>query len=280
MSCVGLQHRIDDIGDFFTNAPRPDVMESLRWAISTLAANTNHTYINIPKRGRGVGLRHTCRLYSDAPSDSGWRTLKTRRASEIQTSVEPLSRWMYHTLALEDLPFVVAKDWQYLWFNVFGRLHKFISGFGQGSPVSNGAADLFAGVCEHRWLHGLSLQLRANLRLNACLVRWMDDRYFLWRPGLPSDLLSAILDPNFYSPACKLKLSPGTSLLDYAWWSGKETSAAYHGQLILTHSCVVVMVVRLDFYHGSALEAGAHRCEDLWGMSQGPWITALVMRFS
>jgi len=145
--------------------------------------------------------------YADSPGADGWRTLKQKRTAQIYTSNVIPSKAAYYTLALCDLPGILAYDWRYAWFRVFGCMWVFLDGFGQGSPCSNGAADLFAAVCEHKYIHSLPMQHQANLKSNACIIRWMDDRLLIWRSGLLGQLLQQLLSPGFYSRMCLLKFT-------------------------------------------------------------------------
>ena len=55
-------------------------------------------------------------LYADSPGMTSWRTLKKRKVLTPTTSAWPLASDKYYCLAIVDLPFIVAQDWNMLTF--------------------------------------------------------------------------------------------------------------------------------------------------------------------
>ncbi len=75
---------------------------------------------------------------------------------------------------------------------------QFVSGFAQGSPASNGSADLFASAKEEQYVMQLPQDLWQQHRGDICAIRWMDDRLILWRCSLPRVILDGLLRSDFY----------------------------------------------------------------------------------
>ena len=194
---------IDDIEDFFTKAPRDKVLDAVHWACSRLRQQSGHEYVCIPRTAKV--FRRNIWIFADKPGPCGWRSFKPKRELHAMTASIPPDPRLFYCLALRDIPGILAHDWKFAWFLVGGILYKQPTGFAQGSPASSGAANLFAAVCEERWLRQKPVVLQQHISLHLCAARWMDDRLLVWRPGFNLCLLHELRDPAFYAQECRLK---------------------------------------------------------------------------
>ena len=225
---------VDDIQDFFTCAPRRDVMASVLWATNELRHRSGHYFICVPR----IGCHNTPSwLYADSPGMTSWRTLKKRKVLTPTTSAWSLPSNRYYCLAIVDLPFIVAQDWKYAYFLFGSEGYAFENGFAHGSPISGEVANLFACVKEHRFLANLPHLLRQNMRLHLCAVRWMDDRLLVWRSSLMRAILDGLLDDGFYTAACKLKHTSDNAFIG--------------SRVVISHSRICT--IPWSVYHDAAL---------------------------
>ena len=194
---------VDDIEDFFTKAPRDEVIDAVHWACVQLRSQSGHEYICIPRAARTP--KQDAWLFAEKPGGDGWRQTRGKRTPTTMTTSVPLDPRKFHCLAIHDIPGILAHDWKFAFFLMGGVLYKQRTGFAQGSPVSSGAANLFAAVREEKWLRSKSVAVRHHISVHLCAARWMDDRLLIWRPGLYLHLLRELLNPLFYATACRLK---------------------------------------------------------------------------
>lgn len=193
---------IQDIGNFFPNLNKDQVVTHLKELIELVKSKTGKCYIAIPKDTdyNMSGLR--IRIRDKGSISKG--QMRRKKFSIRNRVIFPNSKFLtgYDILHLDDIMKIVELDFQFSYTHCFGEILKQCRGAIQGSCISPSVAPFWASRYEYNMLIK-NARFPKNNNAPFCTLGFQDDIFSFWFALI--DRSNNILIPNDFYPGCILE---------------------------------------------------------------------------